>query len=785
MVIQPRRLAVYGAAHRMSELLEETIGQTIAYTTRYDRKGSPQSQIEVITEGIFLRMIQQDPELSGISTVIFDEFHERSVANDLSLAFALEAQQDLRDEATPLKLVVMSATLDGEALANWLQAPLIQSQGRAFPVATEYHSLHTGDQLATHIVKLICKAIAQHSGSLLVFLPGMGEINRVYQQLNTKDLPQQYQLYRLHSALPQVQQRAAINPPTPGLSKIVLTTNVAETSITIEGISIVIDSGLQRVSRYDERKGMNVLVTEKISLAAAEQRRGRAGRLSAGHCYRAWSESDHKSRRAFGDPEISHTDLLPVALELAIWGCNDGADLQLLTAPEAGALQRAQSTLVDMGAIRKNGTITTQGRHLAELGIHPRLAQLILTCQNNAQGSAACATAAILSEGDPLRTQDRFPPVDLTYRLALWQSNTAATHHKGTWERIKKLAKQLMNKKQWAWQPEALMDPQLAVPLARAFPDHIAQRRENPSASDEHHRYVLANGKGVKLHAQDQLIGTDYLVVLDASGQHKEPWIRLAFALEKQQLETAVGEQITTINRVIWHKQKQAAESHRETRFHQLVLHKTVCPPEHPDALTACLFAAIQDQGVACLPWQTQDRHLQHRLQWLHQKRPNDWPDFSDATLQATLKKWLYPHLAGLTKLSETKQLDLSTILLSTLDWDKQKQLTQLAPASWLLPTGQTRAIDYNAEHGPTLRARMQELYVMKNHPNLLGTLPITVEILSPANRPIQITQDLPGFWQGSYEAVAKEMRGRYPKHLWPVDPASTEATTKTRKQQK
>lgn len=778
IVIQPRRLAVYGAAWRMADLLEETPGKTIGYTTRFDQKKSAGTRIEVVTEGIFLRMLQTDPELSDISLVIFDEFHERSVINDLALAFALETQQGLREADKPLQLLVMSATLNGGQLSQWLDAPLICSEGRMFPVDTFYRPLAAGQRLEPHLAGLIRESLRQHAGSVLVFLPGMKEINRLYEQLEQGGLPDECRLYRLHSALSQERQQEAIAPPANKQRKIVLTTNVAETSVTIEGIGVVIDCGLARVSRYDERKGMNVLVTEKISAASAEQRRGRAGRVAAGYCYRAWSETEQRQMKAFSDPEMMRTDLLPVALEMAIWGCTDADELQLLTPPDANALERAQTTLLDMNAIHSNGMMTAAGKRMATMGIHPRLAQLIVVSDQPRLQSAAVATAAILSEGDPLRFHQQWPQSDLGLRLSLWQSTRSVGElHRGTWERIKKLSQQLVKRARYQWQPDTIENNDIGISLARAFPEHVARRRKN-----SHHRYLMANGKGAQLNPEDNLAGQEYLIVLDAGGKEREPYIKLACAMSPAQLETALGEHFQTSQTVQWNSQKESVESMEQVHFHHLVLEQQLCDPDDPDLVGQCLLEGIRALGLQCLPWQDQDRALQQRILWLHRQQPEHWPDWSDTALLTELDHWLLPYLAGIKRRADFHRLNLTQILLAQLAWEQQTRLEQQAPASWTLPTGSLRTIDYDPEKGPILRARMQELYGLTRHPVTGDGQPLLIEILSPANRPIQITRDLVAFWQGSYAEVAKDMRGRYPKHYWPDDPANAQATTKTKR---
>lgn len=778
LLIQPRRLAVYGAAQRMADLCEEATGERIGYTTRFDQKTSARTRIEVITEGIFLRLIQDDPSLTGIDVIIFDEFHERSATIDLGLAFALEAQQGFREANQPLKLIIMSATLDGQQLSDWLDAPLIQSAGRSFPVTTYFRPPKRQQTLAQHISLLVKESLQQHPGSILVFLPGMKEINRVYNQLMQSTLGDNVSVFKLHASLAQDKQRAAIAPAPTGHYKVVLTTNVAETSITIEGVSCVIDSGLVRVAQYDERRGMNVLVTERLSAASAEQRCGRAGRTAEGFCYRTWSEPDHKRLKPFSDPEIMRTDLLPIALELAIWGCRNPADLMLLTQPKEDKLRRAQQLLYDLDATTHNGTITNNGKQLAKMGLHPRLANLILISKSPQLQSIATATAALLSEGDPLRFHQQLPQSDIYLRLALWESkNAIADVHQSTWLRVKKLAQQLMQRAGYRWQRDSLNNPELAEVLCHAFPDHIAKCRANSQ-----HRYLLANGKGAQLNPEDGLAGTPYLVVLDAHGNEAEPYIRLACPLREDQLLESMAQHLENRTDIIWDQQKQAAEAVATQRLGDLILRREKAQTVEAEALSRCLMSAISATGLDCLPWDDAANRLRARVQWLHQQQPSSWPDWTDTALVQGLETWLYPFLTGMTSFADLQTLDMATLLKSTLPWDQHSLLDELAPERWQLPTGSERMIGYDTEKGPVLSARMQELYGLEQHPTLKSGIALLIEILSPADRPIQLTRDLPGFWQGSYQEVAKEMRGRYPKHYWPDEPAKAQATRKTKK---
>lgn len=778
LLIQPRRLAVYGAAHRMASQINQPVGQTVGYTTRFDNQTSSATRIEVITEGIFLRKIQNDPELTGVGLVIFDEFHERSVTNDLGLAFALETQQGYRDADNPLKIIVMSATLDGDQLSNWLDAPLVKSEGRSFPVETIYKPSPTNRNPTLHIAQIIQHAAQNDEGSMLVFLPGMKEINRVIDALKEEKLPEEFSIFPLHASLPQEKQQQAIAAPKSGERKIVLTTNVSETSVTIEGIQVVIDSGQVRVSRYDERRSMNVLVTEKVSAASTEQRRGRAGRICEGTCYRLWSEAEQRQLKPFSEAEILRTDLLPIALELSIWGCADPNDLMLLTQPNQQALQRSLKTLNEMGAINQQGNISTKGNKLAQMGLHPRLASLIINNEQTEQLAAAIATAAILSEGDPLRFHQQWPQSDLAIRLHLWESTkTIGELHKGTWQRIKKLCRQLAKRARYTWKDQPLDFEELAGSLAKAFPEHIAQLRKNSS-----NRYLLANGKGVQLNPEDNLANTPYLVVLDASGNEKEPFIRLAFELSEFQLRTCLQEHLVEKLAVTWNEKKNAVEATQQLQFEALTIEES--PVNNPDqtAIEECLLNTIAKKGLSALDWNDEVINFQQKVNWLHSQSPDKWPNWEDSQLLSNIHEWLPPFLVGAKSLQAVKRINMMDVLKSYLSWELSNELEQAAPSSWLLPTGSKRKVTYHVEKGPTLNARMQELYSVAQHPTLPNGTPILIDIRSPADRPIQLTKDLVSFWQGSYKEVAKEMRGRYPKHYWPDDPMNAQATTKTKK---
>lgn len=774
ILVQPRRLAVYGAARFMAARLGESVGQTVGYRTRFDSRVQKNTKVEVVTEGIFLRQVQEDPALEGVSLVIFDEFHERSVNIDLSLAFALDAQRGLREPSDPLRIFVMSATLDGDHLSRWLDCPMIASEGRCYPVETRYAPVPPNTWPEKHIAATIARLLREEDGNLLVFLPGFRDMHRVSSQLDEIGIGRDVQVHLLHASLPPDAQEQAIAPPPPGHRKVVLSTNVAETSVTIEGIRVVIDSGQARVSAYDERRGMDTLQTERISAASAEQRRGRAGRLMPGVCVRIWSESEQL--KPFSEPEISRADLLPVALELALWGIAEPSQLSLPTLPPPEGFARARAVLRSLDALDEAGRVTALGKQMASLGLSPRLAHLVWTHRREPVASAAIATAMILSEGDPVRAEGGQTQADLHTRLALWSGGRDHGVQRGIWQRIQQGVRQLADRVKALWQPGNVDHAQIGLALAQAFPDRIAQCRP-----DNKLRFLMANGRGAQLSREDRLAGTPFLVVLDTDGAGTEPRIRLAAPVALADIERTMAGQITQQAFVSWNAQRQAVEVEQQKRLGNLVLQRRALPRPWPESARQCLLEAVRSAMSTLLPWNESALQMQARVNWLHLQQPQQWPDFSDAALNVSLDDWLSPYLDGIYNATELGKLDLAQVLKSFLAWPLQQQLDTHAPAHWALPTGSEPRLDYTGENGPVLRARMQEFYGLQVHPTLPNGQALLVELLSPAHRPLQITRDLPGFWKGSYREVAKEMRGRYPRHFWPENPMEAQATTRTK----
>jgi len=796
IVIQPRRLAVYSAARRLAaqlgERLEGQQGPQVGYRTRYDRCVSQHTRIEVVTDGIFLARIQRDPELQGVAMVLFDEFHERSVNVDLGLAFALETQQVLRDAANPLRLLVMSATLDGDRLSQWLQAPLIESHGRSFPVETHYRPQPRDRYPDQHIAAVISQALQQESGSLLVFLPGMGEIRAVQRRLEEQGLPPGVEVCPLHASLPREQQQAALVPAPAGQRKVVLSTNVAETSITIEDVRVVVDSGQARVARYDERRGLNALHTEMISAASAEQRRGRAGRTQPGVCFRLWAESRQASLKPFNDPEILTTDLQPIALELAQWGVHKLQDLTLLDYPPVERLQRARKALRQLGALSEDHSITAFGRRLGTLGLPPRLAALVLACQGTTAQDEAIRCVAILSEGDPMSRGAGPLPADIQLRLAQLETSAVKTES-AVVKRLRSLCQQIQQRLQHSATAEANSNNSkttfnLPQALARAFPDRIARQREAGSL-----RYLLSNGKGAQLHKDDKLAAHPLLVVLDAGGSGSDASIQLACPITLPELQLALPELIVEQAQLSWDDDRQAVSGQQQLQLGPLVLQQHPLPKpwraELAEQASQLLLQQLQARELAPLPWKHDCEQFCQRINWLaqqqshkqqSQKQEQPWPDFSRRALSADAGEWLQPFLQQRTSLRELDDLNLLDALHNRLGWDRLAALEQQAPTHWQLATGQHPL--YYDTGTPTLKVRLQECYGLQIHPTLPGGEAITLELLSPARRPLQITRNLQAFWQGSYREVAKEMRGRYPKHFWPDDPATSHATTRTKK---
>ena len=752
LMLEPRRLATRTAAERLAEELGEAPGQTVGYRMRGETKVSKATRIEVVTEGILTRMIQSDPELTGIGTVIFDEFHERSLNADLGLALALEICGALRPD---LILLAMSATLDAEPVAALMgDAPVITSEGRSYPVETLHldKPLPRDARLPEATAALVEQAVTETKGGILVFLPGEGEIRRTEALLKGR-LPADCEVRPLYGALPFAAQRAAIAPVAKG-RKVVLSTAIAETSLTIEDIRVVIDAGRARRARYDRGSGMSRLVTEKVTHAEATQRAGRAGRVAAGRCYRLWTKGEEGALAAFPPPEIATADLAPLALELALWGSDD---LDFLTPPPEGALAEALALLAELGALDDRCRITAHGRELAALPLHPRLGHMLLKA-----GKAAAPVAALLGERDLLSGA----PADLGLRVKALTGRydgPGAISHPAK-ERVKAEAKRLE-----AGLPERpAMD--LAEMVALAYPDRIGQRRPGDQP-----RYLLSGGKGAILDAADPLAGQPYLVATDLDGDPREAKIRLAAPITESQIRATLADRITEETTCQWSKRDRRVLARRQERLGAIALSDRPWLEAPPETIAQAMCEGVRDLGLRL---EGAAARFRARVELV---RPGgtDLPDMADAALLDTLEDWLLPHLQGVKTAEDWKRFNPLEALRAMLSWAQMQSLDTAAPAHFETPLGRRIAIDYDGET-PEITLRLQEMFGVTRHP-MIGKTPLRVTLLSPGGKPVQTTTDIPGFWASSYADVRKDMRGRYPRHPWPEDPTVAEPTLRAK----
>jgi ATP-dependent helicase HrpB len=763
LMLEPRRLAARAAASFMARTLGENVGDTVGYRIRFETRVSQRTRIEVVTEGVLTRMLQGDPALEDYGIVIFDEFHERSLHADLGLALALQTRALLRED---LRVLVMSATLVGEPVASLLgDAPIITSEGRSHPVATSYLERPREGYIEPVVARQIRRALAEHAGDVLVFLPGAAEIRRTQDELSdvvnatTAVLP-------LFGNLTQAEQDRAIAPSGGGRRKVVLATSIAETSLTIEGITVVVDSGLMRVPRFDVRTGMTRLDTITVTKASADQRRGRAGRLGPGVCYRLWTEHEHAALVPQGTPEILEADLAPLALDLAAWGISDPAELHWLDAPPASAFAQARELLRELGAIDSSGSSTEHGRQLAALPVHPRLAHMMLRGAQLDCAALACDIAALLGERDIMRGTQNDP--DLQLRVAALRGERVSDVDGGALQRVKREAEQLRRlvsagnkKREDAW---------TGVLLAYAYPDRIAQKREQRG------RFLLRNGRGATVDAHYTLAGADYIVAAALDGRGRDSRVFLAAPLTDADLREHFADQIVRSETAELQGQKMKVLI-REQLGALILAESHVARPD-PATLANALLDAVRARGVESLPWTDEARALQQRIAFLKRSDPQ-WPDLSDTALAQNLDGWLLPMLAGVTTL---QNIDVRQALLTQVPWELARQLEALAPTHLQVPTGSLIRIDYSNADAPSVAVRLQEVFGMTETPRVGSSVPITMQLLSPAQRPVQVTRDLASFWRSGYFDVKKELKGRYPKHYWPDDPLTAEPTRRTKR---
>lgn len=766
LVLEPRRIAARGAASRMAQMINEPLGGVVGLRTRFDSRQSARTRILVVTEGVFTRMIVDDPGLGGIAAVLFDEFHERSLDADFGLALAIEAQGALRPE---LKLVVMSATLDDRRIAGLLgDAPVISSEGRAFPVETRYRGRDANARIEDQMAAAILAALRSERGSILAFLPGQGEIIRLMRLLEEAELPDGTELCPLYGALDPAAQDAAIRPARPGQRKIVLATAIAETSITIEGVRIVVDSGLARVPRYQPGLGISSLETIRASRASADQRRGRAGRTEPGIAIRLWDEAEDQGLVPFNRPEILEADLSGFLLDCAAWGAGDPAALPLLDAPPDAALREAASLLNDLGGRDDAGRLSAKGKALRALPLSPRLAALVLAGAECGAAQAAALVAALVSERGIGGVA-----VDLAARLERVRSDRSARAIQ-----IRAMAQR--------WAAAALAHVRAAAPqgrpapstgalLAMAFPDRVGKARGDGA-------FNLANGRIAALDATDALAGSAYIAVADMTGTAARARITLAAALSREELETLHPGLIQREERTSFDREAGALRRRRITRYKALTLDSAVQPVPVDEDSARMLAEAAASHGIGRLGWTKAQLQLRDRVQFLLKAGDADMPDLGDAALAARAGEWLAPHLPGKTRLDSIDAGTLGDALGMLLPYGLRRRLDEQAPTHFVAPTGNAHAIVYEGGQAPLLSIRVQELFGLKAHPAIAnGRLPLTLELLSPAHRPIQITRDLPGFWAGSWADVRSDMRGRYPRHAWPDDPASAAPTARAK----
>lgn len=763
LVLEPRRLAARTAAQFMARQLGEKAGQTVGYRTRLDSQISATTQIEVVTEGILTRLIQQDPLLEGYAAVLFDEFHERSLHADLGLALVRESQQALRED---LRILVMSATLDTAPIAHVLgEVPVISSEGRAYPVEVIYRP-HTERFLSDAVVACIHVALREQSGSLLVFLPGAGEIHRVAEQLKDR-LPTDVLLAPLYGNLQSSEQDGAIQPAPPGQRKIVLATAIAETSLTIEGVRVVIDSGQQRRALFNPNSGMSRLVTTRLSKASAEQRKGRAGRIEPGVCYRLWSESEQAALAEFTPPEILEADLASLVLELAQWGAREPQAVAWIDPPPQAHWNQARDLLQLLGLLNAEGAITDSGKAARQLGIHPRLARMVLRGRELGLGRAAAEIAALLGERDLLGPQ---AGADLHDRLRLLHGDYPQRVDRARLNAVRQSARQLTHKNDSG---QSLPTPEeTGRLLALAYPDRIGKRR---SANSE--RYQLSNGKGASLREGDALARHEWLVAADLDGQSRQASIYLAAPVLLADLEQDLPGLLVEQEEAVWDEQRGTVIVREVRKLGQLVLAEKELGKPQPEQIQQALLQAVRSKGLDSLPWNESCRQWQARVALLRRTLGDDWPAVDEQSLLNNLENWLLPFLHGMQRWADVQKLDLYNALNSLLDYPQQQQLGQLAPTALEIPTGQQVRLDYCAENGPVLAAKLQALFGWEHTPTVAGgKIPVLIHLLSPAQRPLAVTADLHSFWRNAYAEVRKDMRGRYPKHPWPEDPLSAVA---------
>jgi ATP-dependent RNA helicase HrpB len=782
LVLAPRRLAARAAAMRMSHSLKEAVGQTVGYRVRMDSRVSAKTRIEVVTEGVLTRMLQNDPSLQGVGLVIFDEFHERSLDADLGLALCLDMQGILNRN---LRLLVMSATLDTGPVASMMNhAPVITCPGRLYPVETRYVGDHTPNWSEDALYRAVLSVVREETGSILVFLPGAGEIRKMERRLKGARLGSGWMIAPLFGNLNRREQDQAILPPPEGHKKIVLATSIAETSLTIQGIRVVVDSGLQRTPRFDPRSGLTRLVTIPVSRASADQRRGRAGRTGPGVCLRLWSRQMHPTLATAHRPEILEADLAPLVLELAIWGVDDPKTLPWLDLPPEGSFEGARDLLKRLNALDHRGKITQQGRRMADLPVHPRLAHMLIAAKSRGEGGVACDVAALLGERDVVRFEPGQYDADMGLRVELMgaarqnRSLTCpgASVDKGAVSRALRISDHL--RRRIGVRDNNFHADDLGRLLAWAYPDRIAHLRSGFKG-----KFLLNSGRGAFLDEASPLAGESFLVAADLDGKRREARIYKAAPYPIGTLMKQFQHQLKWSESVTWDRERGRVKSERHLKLGAVTLQKKRLKSPDLEKVLNVFLQGIKDEGVHCLPWNKKLRRWQGRVCFLERFLKDDeaWPHVSDEGLESSLKQWLAPYLGDMDRLKDLAKVDLKGALFSILTYRQQKALDALAPTHMSVPSGSRIPIDYAAPI-PVLAVRLQEVFGLLKTPTVAGgRQPLLIHLLSPAGRPVQITRDLAGFWKTGYIQVKKELKGRYPKHYWPDDPLTAQATARVR----
>jgi len=801
IVLEPRRLATRAAARRMADLLGEEVGETVGYRIRRDTRVGAKTRIEVVTEGVLTRMLQSDPELDDVGLVVFDEFHERSLHADLGLALALQAQRLFRND---LRLLVMSATLDAAPVAKLLaDAPVIESEGRAYPVDTRYRDQSVDGRIEAAVAAQVVGAL-QTDGDILVFLPGAGEIARTAERLRDTGLPDNVDVYPLFGNLSRGEQDAAIAPSPAGRRKVVLATAIAQTSLTIEGVRVVVDSGLMRVPRFNPGTGMTGLATLRVTADVADQRRGRAGRTAPGVCYRLWTASEQRGLVPQLRPEIFEADLASLMLELALWGAQP-EELTWPDPPPAAAVQQARELLRELDAVNADNTITEQGRRMARLGLHPRLAHMLVRAGDMKLGPLACDLAALLTEGGVLRRESGADDADVRLQVeALQRARDEGTRgaardgtlHPGRLRRALEEAgalRRAVGLSRDAGTPAATVEHTGEL-LALAYPDRVARRRAagtagatqeaapHPNAPHPGIRYLLRNGRGAELAHGQSLARHEWIVASDLGDRGRDARIYQAAPIELTHIETLFAPQIDEVDDVCWSAETGRVEATRKRQLGALVLAEAPLRDADPGLITAALIEGVRASGLRVLPWSKGTRQLHERLRFMHHADPGTWPDVAEETLLDSLPTWLAPFLAGMRRLEDLSRLDLAEVLWTHVGWQHREELEATAPTHLEVPSGSRIPLDYADPQAPALAVRLQEVFGWLETPRIGGgRVPVTLRLLSPAQRPVQVTTDLASFWSDAYFEVKKDLKGRYPKHYWPDDPLAATPTRRVR----